>query len=44
MNNVVDEVLASSPRYNITDTEGNIIYQNVAIDLATEVTTPRNTT
>lgn len=39
MNNVVDEVLAGSPRYNIKDNGGTSIYSNVQIDLATQVTT-----
>lgn len=39
MNNVVDEVLAGEPRYNITDSQGNILYRNVKIDLATAITT-----
>lgn len=39
MNNVVDEVLAGSPRYNIKDNGGSAIYSNVQIDLATAVTT-----
>jgi hypothetical protein len=43
MNNVIDEVLAGSPRYNIKDNGGTSIYENVQIDLATQITTPRNT-
>lgn len=39
MNAVVDEVLAGEPRYNITDNQGNILYRNVKIDLATAITT-----
>lgn len=39
MNNVVDEVLASSPRYNIYDANGNLVYANAQIDLSTQVTT-----
>lgn len=39
MNNVVDEVLASAPRYNIKDNGGTAIYSNVQIELATQVTT-----
>ena len=39
MNNVVDEVLAGSPRYNIKDNGGTTLYSNVQIDLATQVTT-----
>lgn len=44
MNNVVDEVLAGSPRYTIKDNGGTTLYDNVQIDLKTQVTTPRNTT
>ena len=39
MNNVVDEVLAGEPRYNIKDNGGTAIYSNVQIELATTVTT-----
>ena len=39
MNNVIDEVLAGEPRYNIKDNNGTSIYSNVQIDLATQVTT-----
>ena len=39
MNNVIDEVLAGSPRYNIKDNGGTALYSNVQIDLATQVTT-----
>lgn len=39
MNNVIDEVLANSPRYTIKDNGGTTLYDNVQIDLATEVTT-----
>ena len=42
MNNVVDEVLAGSPRYTIKDNGGTTLYDNVQIDLKTQVTTPRN--
>lgn len=43
MNNVIDEVLAGEPRYTIKDNEGTTLYDNVQIDLKTQVTTPRNT-
>ena len=39
MNNVVDEVLAGSPRYTIKDNGGTTLYDNVQIDLKTQVTT-----
>lgn len=39
MNNVIDEVLAGEPRYNIKTDGGSSIYNNVQIDLATNVTT-----
>lgn len=39
MNNVIDEVLAGEPRYNIKTDGGSSIYNNVQIDLATTVTT-----
>lgn len=39
MNNVIDEVLAGEPRYNIKDNGGTAIYSNVQIELATTVTT-----
>lgn len=39
MNNVVDEVLAGSPRYTIKDDGGTTLYDNVQIDLKTQVTT-----
>lgn len=45
MNNVVDEVLAGSPRYTIKDNGGTTLYDNVQIDLKTQVTiagTPLN--
>lgn len=40
--NFVDEVLASSPRYTIKDNGGTTLYDNVQIDLKTQVTTQRN--
>lgn len=43
MNNVIDEVLAGSPRYTIKDNGGTTLYDNVQIDLKTAVTTPRYT-
>lgn len=39
MNTVVDEVLAGSPRYTIKDNGGTTLYDNVQIDLKTQVTT-----
>lgn len=39
MNNVIDEVLAGSPRYTIKDNGGTTLYDNVQIDLKTQVTT-----
>lgn len=42
MNTVVDEVLAGSPRYTIKDNGGTTLYDDVQIDLKTQVTTPRN--
>lgn len=39
MNNVIDEVLAGEPRYTIKDNGGTILYDNVQIDLKTQVTT-----
>lgn len=39
MNAVVDEVLAGSPRYTIKDNGGTTLYDNVQIDLKTQVTT-----
>lgn len=39
MNNVIDEVLAGAPRYNIKDNGGTTLYSNVQIDLATQVNT-----
>lgn len=39
MNNVVDEVLAGSPRYTIKDNGGTTLYDNVQINLKTQVTT-----
>lgn len=44
MNTVVDEVLAGSPRYTIKNNGGTTLYDNVQIDLKTQVTTPRYTT
>lgn len=40
MNNVIDEVLAGEPRYTIKDNGGTTLYDNVQIDLKTQVTTP----
>lgn len=37
--NVIDEVLASTPRYTIKDNGGTTLYDNVQIDLKTAVTT-----
>jgi len=42
MNNVIDEVLAGDPRYTIKDNGGTTLYDNVQINLKTQVTTPRN--
>lgn len=39
MNNVIDEVLAGEPRYTIKDNGGTTLYDNVQIDLKTQVTT-----
>lgn len=39
MNNVVDEVLAGSPKYDIYDENGVLLYSNAIIELATQVTT-----
>lgn len=39
MNNFVDEVLASAPRYNIKDNDGNMLFSNVQTELATRVQT-----
>lgn len=39
MINVVDEVLASSPRYTIKNNGGTTLYDDVQIDLKTQVTT-----
>lgn len=39
MNNFVDEVLASAPRYNIKDNDGNMLFSNVQTELATGVQT-----
>ena len=39
MIDVVDEVLAGEPRFTIKDNAGNILYDNVQIELKTQVTT-----
>lgn len=39
MNNFVDEVLVSAPRYNIKDNDGNMLFSNVQTELATRVQT-----
>ena len=39
MNNVVDEVLNGEPRYRISDANGNIILDNISIEMITDIIT-----
>ena len=38
MNNVVDEILQDDPKFRIIDAEGNIIYDNISIEMITAIT------
>lgn len=35
MNNVVDEVLTDNPKFRISDSNGNVLYDNISIELTT---------
>lgn len=38
MNNVVDEILQDEPTYRILDNQGNILYDNISIEMITAIT------